>query len=54
VNTISVRLSFFGVIFYYASWVFIATWLIGLFIALFKRKASNVESRDSDSDSDVE
>jgi len=52
VSTISVRTSFFGVIFYYATWLFIAFFVIGSVIAVIKSKPSNVEQRDSDSDED--
>lgn len=52
VNQISVRTSFFGVIYYYATWIFILFFFIGMIIAVFKSKASNIEARDSDSESD--
>jgi len=50
VNSISVRTSFFGVIFYAATWLFLVCFLIGLVIALIRGKASNIEARDDDSD----
>lgn len=50
VNQIAVRTNFFGVIFFYGTWLFIATFLIGLIIAIVKGKASNVEAREDDSD----
>jgi len=52
VNRISLRTSFFGYIFFYATWLFIATTFLAFFIAAFKAKSSNVEARDSDSDED--
>jgi LMBR1 domain-containing protein 1 len=52
VNRISVRINVFGIIFYYGTWIFIAAFVIGFFVALFKAKSSNVEARDSDSDED--
>mmetsp|Transcript_5767 Transcript_5767/g.8057 ORF Transcript_5767/g.8057 Transcript_5767/m.8057 type:complete len:521 (+) Transcript_5767:119-1681(+) len=54
INRISVRTNFFGILFFYATWVFLAFALIGLAVAIFKAKPSNVEQRDSDSDSDEE
>jgi len=52
VNRISVRTSFFGIVFYFASWLFIALYLVGIVIAVVKGKATNVEGRESDSDED--
>jgi len=52
VNTISLRMSFFGVIFFYATWVFIACYLIGGIIACVRGKRSNIEKRENDSDED--
>jgi LMBR1 domain-containing protein 1 len=54
VNRISVRTNFFGILFFYATWVFLALALIGLAVAIFKAKPTNIEQRDSDSDSDEE
>jgi len=42
------NLSFFGVVFYWLNWAFLATYLIGAFIAVFKRKASNIEEHSDD------
>lgn len=47
---IEVGTAFFGNVYYYASWVFLAAFLIGVVISLVKSKSSNVESRDDDSD----
>jgi len=52
VNRISIRTTFFGIIFFYATWVFIACTFLAFFIAAFKAKSSNIEARDSDSDED--
>jgi len=52
VNRISLRTTFFGFIFFYATWIFIAFTFLAFFIAAFKAKSSNVEIRDSDSDED--
>jgi hypothetical protein len=49
VTRISYKLSFFGSVFYWVGWVFVGTWLIGLIIAIWRRKASNYEE-DSDSE----
>jgi len=50
VNRIALRTSFFGIIFFYATWLFIASFIIGSIVALVKSKSSNIEARDSDSD----
>jgi len=52
INRISMRINVFGIIFFYGTWIFIAAFIIGFFIALFKAKARNVEARESDSDED--
>jgi len=54
VSGISVRMSFFAVIFYYAAWIFIACFLVGIIIAIFRSKTSNIEKREDDSDEDEE
>jgi len=54
VNHIAITTNFFGIVFFYATWVFIAAFGIGTLIAVFKPKAGNLEQRDSDSDSDGE
>jgi hypothetical protein len=45
---------YFSWIFFGASWIFLIVWLIGLLIAIFKGKSSNIDERESDSDSDEE
>jgi len=50
VNRISLRTTFFGIIFFGATWIFIASTFISFFIAAFRAKTSNVEVRESDSD----
>jgi len=52
VNRISMKLSFFGVFFYFATWVFIICFFIGAVIAIFKSRQSNVEELGSDDDLD--
>jgi len=52
VNRISMKLSFFGVVFYFATWVFIVIFFIGAAIAIFRSRQSNVEEIGSDSDVD--
>lgn len=51
-NRIAIKTSFFGVIYYYATWLFIVTCLIGAVVAMIMSKSSNIEQRDSDSDED--
>jgi len=52
INRIQARMSFFGIIFYFASWIFIGCFLIGSVIAMIRSKSSNVEKREDDSDED--
>jgi LMBR1 domain-containing protein 1 len=52
INTISIRISFFSIIYLIASFIFVGAFLIGSIIAIFKSKPSNIEERDSDSDED--
>jgi hypothetical protein len=52
VNTISVRTSFFGVVFFYGTWLFLAAFFIGGVVAIFKARPNNVEARESDEDED--
>lgn len=52
INTISIRISFFSIIYLVASFIFVGAFLIGSIIAIFKSKPSNIEERDSDSDED--
>jgi len=54
VNRIMVRTTFFGWIFYIATWLFLIAFFIGLIVAIFKAKPSNVEEHESDSDEDEE
>jgi LMBR1 domain-containing protein 1 len=48
VHGITLRMTFFSVIFYWTSWVFIAFFLIGLLVALCRRKSSNIETYSDD------
>jgi len=52
VSQISIRMSYFGVIFFYATWVFLGCFLIGSVVACIRGKKSNIERRDNDSDED--
>jgi len=52
VARISLRTSFFSIIFFYATWGFLVFYVIGFIIAVWRRKGSNVEKREDDSDSD--
>jgi len=47
---IQVGTAFFGNVYYYASWVFIAGFLIGVIVSIVKRKSSNIDSQENDSD----
>jgi len=49
---LSIRTSFFSIIFFYATWLFIAVYLIGFVIAAWRRRPGAVEKREDDSDSD--
>jgi len=53
VNRISLKMGFFGVVFYWVGWVFIICYLIGLIIAFF-RSRHNATDTTYDSDSDLE
>jgi len=50
VAQITVGLSFFGVVFYWATWGFIGFWLIGLIVAICKRRQSNLEVHSDEDD----
>lgn len=52
VNRISLKLSFFGVFFYFATWAFIVCFFIGAAISIFKSRQSNVEEIGSESEDD--
>ncbi|KAL6074602.1 putative lysosomal cobalamin transporter [Balamuthia mandrillaris] len=53
-NRITMKISFFGLVFYYAIWLFVAFFLLGLVIALLRKRASNatVDSSDEEDESD--
>eukprot|EP01091_Cochliopodium_minus_P010736 TRINITY_DN2916_c0_g1_i1.p1 TRINITY_DN2916_c0_g1~~TRINITY_DN2916_c0_g1_i1.p1 ORF type:complete len:445 (-),score=91.87 TRINITY_DN2916_c0_g1_i1:43-1377(-) len=48
VNRINVRMSFFSVVFYYGTWVFIGFWLIGFVYSIFRKRKSMIQDNDSD------
>jgi len=52
INRISVRTNFFGMIYFGATWLFLLMFLIGTIVAIFKSKASNIETKEEDSDED--
>eukprot|EP01116_Phalansterium_solitarium_P001295 TRINITY_DN11090_c0_g1_i2.p1 TRINITY_DN11090_c0_g1~~TRINITY_DN11090_c0_g1_i2.p1 ORF type:complete len:534 (-),score=117.95 TRINITY_DN11090_c0_g1_i2:208-1767(-) len=52
VTSISVRTSFFAIIYYYATWVFLVAVIIGGIVAMCKARSSNVEANESDEDED--
>jgi len=54
INILSLRTNVFALIYFYATWVFVATFLIGTVISIVRRKSSNIETRDSDSEEEEE
>jgi len=53
ISRIEVGTVFFGNVYYYASWIFLAVFLIGVIVSIVRGKASNVETRDDDSDEEI-
>lgn len=47
-----VNQSFLGIIFYYGTWLFVLAWVIGVIVAFFKKKESNVEVTEEEIDDD--
>jgi len=52
ISQVDIKTSFFGIIFYYISWAFVAAYFIGLIIASVRAARSNIEVREDDSDED--
>lgn len=52
IHRIFMRISFFGIVFYFATWVFVAFVAISFVIAIFRRRPSNVAEDDSDTEWD--
>lgn len=52
VSRISVQTSFFGVLFFIGTWLFLLLWLVGTIIAFVKSRTSNIVERESDSEED--
>jgi len=52
INTINIRTSFFGIIFYFIQWVFVLAFLIGSIVSCVKARSSNIERYEGDSDED--
>lgn len=50
VSQIELGTSFFGNLFFYAMWAFVLAFLIGAVIACVRRKASNIEDQEDESD----
>jgi hypothetical protein len=50
VAMINLNLSFFGVAFYWGTWVFVATTFLSCFIAIVRCRRSNIDRSESDSD----
>ncbi|EGG17676.1 LMBR1-like conserved region-containing protein [Cavenderia fasciculata] len=51
-SRIQMGTSFFGIVYYYATWVFVGTFLIGLVVSLIRKRQSNVVAYRDDSDED--
>ncbi|KAK5578392.1 hypothetical protein RB653_008062 [Dictyostelium firmibasis] len=49
-SRIQLGTSFFGIIFYYGTWVIVGTFILGLAVSIFKRRPSAVQSYAGDSD----
>eukprot|EP00727_Mastigamoeba_balamuthi_P008316 m51a1_g4106 hypothetical protein (1152) ;mRNA; f:113401-117734 len=43
-----VNQSFLGIIFYYATWIFLVMWLLGLIVTAIRRRPANVEVTEDD------
>ena len=52
VNRMSVRMPFFGVVFYIGTWLFLGVWLLGLFVAICLKKKSWAGSKEFDDTDD--
>lgn len=50
VATIEAGTSFFGNLYFYAMWIFLATFIIGSIVTCVRRKASNIEENDESDD----
>eukprot|EP01121_Diplochlamys_sp_Union-15-3_P002660 TRINITY_DN1238_c0_g1_i5.p1 TRINITY_DN1238_c0_g1~~TRINITY_DN1238_c0_g1_i5.p1 ORF type:complete len:501 (+),score=40.51 TRINITY_DN1238_c0_g1_i5:63-1565(+) len=48
VSKVNITMPFFGIAFYWMTWAFILFWLVGLFVAICKKKASNIEEYSDD------
>lgn len=49
-SRIQLGISFFGIVFYYGTWVIVATFILGLAVSIFKRRPSAALSYSGDSD----
>lgn len=45
---------FFGIVFYWVNWVFIAAWLVGFVVAWCVRRDSNIEVYSDDENEETE
>eukprot|EP01097_Dermamoeba_algensis_P008763 TRINITY_DN5952_c0_g1_i1.p1 TRINITY_DN5952_c0_g1~~TRINITY_DN5952_c0_g1_i1.p1 ORF type:complete len:386 (+),score=76.39 TRINITY_DN5952_c0_g1_i1:395-1552(+) len=50
ISRLSLKMGFFGMYFYIATWVFLFAWLGGLIYSIVKRKGSNIEELLTDED----
>lgn len=54
VDRIAINAPFFGVVLYYAQWAFLVVYLIGLLMALFRKRQNNVDEETEDMNADEE
>ncbi|KAM9988463.1 hypothetical protein ACTFIZ_012200 [Dictyostelium cf. discoideum] len=52
-SRIQLGISFFGIVFYYGTWVIVATFILGLAVSIFKRRPSAALSYSGDSDEEI-
>lgn len=54
IDRIAINAPFFGVVLYYAQWAFLVVYVIGLLVALFRKRQNNVDEETEDMDADEE
>ncbi|EFA86778.1 LMBR1-like conserved region-containing protein [Heterostelium album PN500] len=52
-SRIEMGTSFFGIVYYYATWGIVGAFLIGTLVSIFKRRDSNLQSFNNDSDEEI-
>lgn len=53
VSQVSVQMPFFGVVFFYQNWAFLAIFVLGALFNLFKARAAHGDDNDSDSEAEI-